>query len=66
MRREYDFSKAERGKFYREHAKLRIPIYLDDKLQDHIEKIAHKKHREVGEMVQHLIQKEMEIIEELV
>ncbi len=66
MRQEYDFSKAERGKFYRKDAKLRLPIYLDDKLQEHIEKIARKKHKDVGEMVKHLIQKEIEIIEELV
>ncbi len=27
MRDEYDFSKGERGKFYRQDAKLNIPIY---------------------------------------
>ncbi len=29
MKREYDFSKAVRGKFYRKGAELRLPIYLD-------------------------------------
>ena len=28
-----DFSKAVRGKFYRKGAELRLPIYLDPKLQ---------------------------------
>ena len=32
MKREYDFSKAVRGKFYRKGAELRLPIYLDAKL----------------------------------
>ena len=43
MRKEYDFSKGERGKFYRPDIKLNIPIYLDDEVSDFIEKIASKK-----------------------
>lgn len=33
MRKEYDFSKAEQGKFYRPLEKLEIPIYLDNELK---------------------------------
>jgi hypothetical protein len=29
MKREYDFCKGERGKFYRPDAELGIPIYLE-------------------------------------
>ncbi len=29
MKKEYDFSKGERGKFYRPDAVLNIPIYLE-------------------------------------
>jgi hypothetical protein len=29
MKEEYDFSKAERGKFYRPNVTLNIPIYLE-------------------------------------
>jgi hypothetical protein len=29
MKKEYDFSKGERGKFYRSDAELSIPIYLE-------------------------------------
>lgn len=29
MKEEYDFSNAERGKFYRPDAQLNIPVYLD-------------------------------------
>ena len=39
MKHEYDFSKAERGKFYRKGAELRLPIYLDAKLQHDLEQI---------------------------
>ena len=33
MKREYDFSKAEQGKFYRRGAVIQLPIYLDAKVQ---------------------------------
>ncbi len=36
MKRAYDFSKAERGKFYRGGAELRLPIYLETKLQNQL------------------------------
>ena len=62
MRREYDFSKAERGKFYRKGALLRFPIYLEPKVQRNLEKIARRKHRPVAEMVNELIRKEVEMI----
>jgi hypothetical protein len=43
MRKEYDFSKGERGKFYRSDMKLNIPIYLEDEVSAFIEKIASRK-----------------------
>ncbi len=65
MKREYDFSKAVRGKFYRKGAELRLPIYLDAKVQAQLERLARKKGKDVGELVNQLVQKEMELIEEL-
>lgn len=40
MRKEYDFSKGERGKFYRPDIKMNIPIYLDEEVSVFVEKIA--------------------------
>jgi cytidylate kinase len=65
MRREYDFSKAVRGKFYRKGAKLRLPIYLDPKLQSKLERIARRKGKDVTEMVNQLLRKDVEFLEEL-
>ena len=65
MKREYDFSKGVRGKFYRKNAEVRLPIYLDAKVQAQLERLARKNGKEVGEMVNQLVQKEMELIEEL-
>ena len=43
MKPEYDFSKGQRGKFYRQDMKLHIPIYLDDDVSAFVEKIAARK-----------------------
>lgn len=64
MKREYDFSKGVRGKFYRKGAELRLPIYLDAKLQGQLERLAQKKGKDIGEVVNQLVQKEVELIEE--
>lgn len=63
MRKEYNFSNAERGKFYHKGAKLRLPIYLDFKLQSRLQKIAQKNHKEMAEMVNHLVRKEVDLIQ---
>jgi Ribbon-helix-helix protein, copG family len=65
MKREYDFSKAIRGKFYRKGAEMRIPIYLDPKLQKKLERLARKKGKDVGEMVNQLLRKDVDFLEEL-
>ena len=64
MRREYDFSKGVRGKFYRKGADLRLPIYLDNKLQAQVEHLAKKKGKDIGDIVNQLLRKEMELLEE--
>jgi len=65
MKREYDFSKGVRGKFYRKGAELRLPIYLDAKLQQQLERLARKKGKDIGEMVNQLVKKEVDLLEEL-
>ncbi len=35
MKREYDFSKGERGKFFRPNAELNLPVYLDPDVARH-------------------------------
>lgn len=65
MRSEYDFSGAVRGKFYRKGAELRMPIYLDTELQHKLECIAQKKGKDIGELVNQLMWKEVELLEKL-
>jgi len=65
MRREYDFSKGIRRKFYRKGAELRLPIYLDAKLQHKLEGLARKKGKDIGDMVNQLLKRDVDCLEEL-
>jgi hypothetical protein len=63
MREEYDFSKGERGKFYRPDVKLNIPIYLDDEVSAFVDKIALKKGVDRSSVVNELLRSDMKIAE---
>jgi len=65
MRREYDFSHAERGKFYKKGAQLRMPIYLDASLQNKLAGIADRKGKPISDVVNDVLRKDVELIEEL-
>jgi hypothetical protein len=36
MKSEYDFSKAERGKFFRKNSSLELPVYLEAGVRDYL------------------------------
>ncbi len=63
MKKEYDFSKGERGKFYNKKARLVIPIYLEPKTLSFIESIAEKKNSDLSKVVNDLIKTDMKIAE---
>lgn len=63
MKKEYDFSKGVRGKFYRANARSNMPIYLDTKVQQFVERIAESKHTDVSAVVNRLLRSDMELVE---
>ena len=63
MRKEYDFSKSERGKFYRPDMKLNIPIYLDEEVSAFVEKISFKKGIDRSLVVNELLRGDIKIAE---
>lgn len=63
MKPEYDFSKGERGKFFRPGAELRLPVYLDADVQRYLAARAADKGVPLGEMVNGLLKRDIEIIE---
>jgi len=63
MRKEYDFSKGERGKFYHPDMNLNIPVYLDDQVSAFVEKIASKKGIDRSAVVNELLRGDIKSIE---
>lgn len=63
MKPEYDFSKGVRGKFFKANAELRLPIYLDADVQQYLAERAADKGVPLGEMVNGLLKREIQIIE---
>ena len=63
VKKEYDFSKGERGKFYHPDLKLNIPIYLDEEVSAFVEKIAAKKRIDRSAVVNELLRGDIKIAE---
>ncbi len=59
MRDEYDFSKGERGKFYKPGARLNLPVYLDDDVRSILQRQARERGVEVNELVNDLLKHEI-------
>ncbi len=62
MKKEYDFSKAEQGKFYRPVEKLEIPIYLDKEIKEFFSRKTAGKDVDLDKVVNTILRKEMEIL----
>ncbi|MFC1858158.1 hypothetical protein ACFL9U_09015 [Thermodesulfobacteriota bacterium] len=63
MRKEYDFSKGQRGKFYHPDIKLNIPVYLDEEVSAFVEKIAKKKGIDRSSVVNELLRGDLKSTE---
>ena len=63
MREEYNFSKGERGKFYKPNATMNLPVYLDNDVLDYFSAKAKAKGVELNTMVNDLLKKDIALIE---
>lgn len=63
MKREYDFSKGERGKFFRPDGEICLPVYLNADVQRYLTERAAQKGVSLGEKVNALLERDIEIIE---
>ena len=63
MKDEYDFSKAERGRFYRPDAVLNPPVHLDPEVLAFLTARAEARGISLSELVNALLKKNIELIE---
>ncbi len=61
MKKEYDFSKGERGKFFRPNAKLNLPVYVDAEVLAFVQRIAKRRKTDLSSVVNQLVRGEMEL-----
>jgi hypothetical protein len=63
MKDEYDFSHAERGKFYRHGAQLIPPVHLDPDILSYLAARAEARGTSLNDLVNELLRKDIELIE---
>lgn len=51
MKKHYDFSKGERGKFFRPEVELNIPVYLEPQVAEALREHARKRKTNIGRLV---------------
>ena len=63
MKQEYDFSRAERAKFYHPDAEFSLPVYLDPDVNDFVNKLADEKDIDVQKLVNEWLRADIRLIE---
>jgi hypothetical protein len=63
MRKEYDFSKGERGKFYDPNAQYNLPLYLEADVLNYFSAKAKAKGVELNTLINDLLKKDIDLIE---
>ncbi len=61
MKKEYDFSKGERGNLYNPDAKFKLPVYLDDDIQEFFLELAKKKKESINVLINSTIKANMQL-----
>ncbi len=62
MKEEYDFSKAEQGKFYRPIDELEIPVYLDKDVEKFFYQRAAGRDIDLKQVIDTILRKEMDLL----
>ena len=62
MKKEYDFSKAEQGKFYRPIDELEIPVYLDKDVEKFFYQRIAGRDIDLKQVIDTILRKEMDLL----
>lgn len=65
MQSEYDFSGAERGKFYREDVTFKVPIYLADEVVEFFAKRAEEKGVDLSDFLNDVLKQDIVLLEKM-
>lgn len=62
MKKQYDFSKGERGRFYCADAQLNLPVYLEPDIAEFFQKYSKQKDKEIQTLVNEWLRNNIEVI----
>ena len=65
MKKEYDFSKAERGKFYHPDALFSFPVHLEPDVNDFMSKLAEERKVDVQDLVNEWLRASMKLVQSI-
>lgn len=63
MPAEIDFSKGQRGQFFRPGTTLKLPVYLDAPVQARLAALAEARGVELSTFINELLKKDLELID---
>ena len=66
MKKEYDISKGEKGKFYHPDAELYLPVYLEQDTAEILRKFSKSRGVEISTIVNEWIRKDISIVETII
>jgi hypothetical protein len=62
MKKNYDFSKGEKGKFYIPEDEIEIPVYLNDTNRKYYLELAEEKKMAVSKLINNILSKDKDLI----
>ncbi|MDQ6968061.1 MAG: hypothetical protein Q9M14_05190 [Mariprofundaceae bacterium] len=65
MKKEYDFSKGERGRFFHTETTLNVPVYLDQDVESWFAEKAKSRGVELHDLVNKMLRKDISLIQEI-
>ncbi len=63
MKENYDFSKAERGKFYNPTGVFHLPIYLESDVNAYMQQVAQEKGLDVQQLVNQWLRHNIQLLQ---
>jgi hypothetical protein len=63
MKKEYDFSQGERGRFYRPDAVFSFPVYLEPDVNDYLSQLADEQDVDVQDLVNEWLRTSIKLVQ---
>ncbi len=64
MKKEYDFTNAEQGKFFCKPENMKIPVYIDSALEPFYSERARMRKIDMSSLINAVLRKEMDLVKE--